>query len=43
MIALLGSWEESDLLKAVANALLKLSEHGEISNFLTGTSLMYSY
>ena len=35
MIALLGSWKESDIFKAVANALSKLSEHGKITNFPT--------
>ena len=35
MITLLRSWEESDIFKAVANALSNLSEHGKISNFLT--------
>ena len=34
MITLLGSWEASDNHEAVANALLKFSEHGKISNFL---------
>jgi hypothetical protein len=35
MIALLGTWEASDIHKLVSNALSKLSEHGKISNFLT--------
>ena len=31
MINLLGSWQASDIHKAVVNALSKLSEHGKIS------------
>lgn len=33
LITLLDSWEELDIRKVVANSLLKLSEHGKISDF----------